>query len=165
MFDGATIGLIFSISAFGSLFEPCMVLGLGGWQNTVMWVNAFWFHPSGHHGFNLLCALCWNMVIGGLSLCWLYLVWFTTSACLLQQVWIGYFSELFPAHLRGATALLALFHGGRILGMWAPVVLIFIQEHRPPQALRCGVLQSYMDPCWSSIWLTLPETPERRHLR
>ena len=43
-----------------------------------------------------------------------------------SAVWGGYFSELFPAHLRSFGA--ALFHGGRIIGMWAPMVLIFIKE-------------------------------------
>lgn len=121
-FDGATIGVIFSISAFGSLF--------GAW----VWgavadkfgrkVNAFGFILAGIMASIFFIAPS-DLMIGSLNmLAILGLIYnFGLSS---SAVWGGYFSELFPAHLRSYGA--ALFHGGRIIGMWAPMVLIFIKE-------------------------------------
>ncbi len=53
----------------------------------------------------------------------------------------GYFSELFPAHLRSFGA--ALFHGGRIIGMWVPMVLVFIQERSDLKGTAMWARQSY----------------------
>ncbi|HAS4272371.1 TPA: MFS transporter [Vibrio cholerae] len=149
-FDGATIGVIFSISAFGSLF--------GAW----VWgavadkfgrkVNAFGFILAGIMASIFFIAPS-DLMIGSLNmLAILGLIYnFGLSS---SAVWGGYFSELFPAHLRSYGA--ALFHGGRIIGMWAPMVLIFIKE--------CTDLQTAM---WGSpivwivaglLWLSLPET-------
>lgn len=66
----------------------------------------------------------------------------------------GYFSELFPAHLRSYGA--ALFHGGRILGMWAPMVLIFIQERTDLQTAMWGSPIVWI--LAGLLWLSLPET-------
>ncbi|WP_305811271.1 MFS transporter [Photobacterium leiognathi] len=149
-FDGATIGLIFSISAFGSLF--------GAW----FWgfvadkygrkVNAFGFILAGIM-VSIFFVAPSNIVIGGLNmLAILGLIYnFGLSS---SAVWGGYFSELFPAHLRSYGA--ALFHGGRIIGMWAPMVLIFIQERTDLQTAMWGSPIVWI--VAGLLWLTLPET-------
>ncbi|WP_318480633.1 MFS transporter [Photobacterium leiognathi] len=149
-FDGATIGLIFSISAFGSLF--------GAWFWGVVAdkygrkVNAFGFILAGIM-VSIFFVAPSNIVIGGLNmLAILGLIYnFGLSS---SAVWGGYFSELFPAHLRSYGA--ALFHGGRIIGMWAPMVLIFIQERTDLQTAMWGSPIVWI--VAGLLWLTLPET-------
>ena len=149
-FDGATIGVIFSISAFGSLF--------GAW----IWgavadkygrkVNAIGFILAGIMASVFFVAPS-NMMIGSLNmLAILGLIYnFGLSA---SAVWGGYFSELFPSHLRNYGA--ALFHGGRIIGMWAPMVLIFIQERTSLETAMWGSPIVWI--IAGLLWFTLPET-------
>ncbi|MGL4473264.1 MAG: MFS transporter [Shewanella sp.] len=149
-FDGATIGIIFSISAFGSLF--------GAW----VWgaiadkfgrkVNAIGFLLAGVMASLFFIAPS-DIMIGSLNLLALLgLIYnFGLSA---SAVWGGYFSELFPAHLRSYGA--ALFHGGRILGMWAPMVLIFISERTDLTTAMWGAPIVWI--VAALLWLTLPET-------
>ncbi len=150
MFDGATIGLIFSISAFGSLFGAWF----WGWAADKFGrkVNAFGFILAGIM-VSIFFIAPGDMVIGGLNmLAILGLIYnFGLSS---SAVWGGYFSELFPAHLRSYGA--ALFHGGRILGMWAPMVLIFIQERTDLQTAMWGSPIVWI--IAGLLWLTLPET-------
>ncbi|HGS4440224.1 TPA: MFS transporter [Vibrio cholerae] len=149
-FDGATIGVIFSISAFGSLF--------GAW----VWgavadkfgrkVNAFGFILAGIMASIFFIAPS-DLMIGSLNmLAILGLIYnFGLSS---SAVWGGYFSELFPAHLRSYGA--ALFHGGRIIGMWAPMVLIFIKERTDLQTAMWGSPIVWI--VTGLLWLSLPET-------
>ncbi|EMQ61120.1 MFS transporter [Vibrio cholerae] len=149
-FDGATIGVIFSISAFGSLF--------GAW----VWgavadkfgrkVNAFGFILAGIMASIFFIAPS-DLMIGSLNmLAILGLIYnFGLSS---SAVWGGYFSELFPAHLRSYGA--ALFHGGRIIGMWAPMVLIFIKERTDLQTAMWGSPIVWV--VAGLLWLSLPET-------
>ncbi|HGH8152907.1 TPA: MFS transporter, partial [Vibrio cholerae] len=149
-FDGATIGVIFSISAFGSLF--------GAW----VWgavadkfgrkVNAFGFILAGIMASIFFIAPS-DLMIGSLNmLAILGLIYnFGLSS---SAVWGGYFSELFPAHLRSYGA--ALFHGGRIIGMWAPMVLIFIKERTDLQTAMWGSPIVWI--VAGLLWLSLPET-------
>ncbi|EGR4332125.1 MFS transporter [Vibrio cholerae] len=149
-FDGATIGVIFSISAFGSLF--------GAW----VWgavadkfgrkVNAFGFILAGIMASIFFIAPS-DLMIGSLNmLAILGLIYnFGLSS---SAVWGGYFSELFPAHLRSYGA--ALFHGGRIFGMWAPMVLIFIKERTDLQTAMWGSPIVWI--VAGLLWLSLPET-------
>ncbi|ENK2022398.1 MFS transporter [Vibrio alginolyticus] len=150
MFDGATIGLIFSISAFGSLFGAWF----WGWVADKFGrkVNAFGFILAGIM-VSIFFVAPGDMVIGGLNmLALLGLIYnFGLSS---SAVWGGYFSELFPAHLRSYGA--ALFHGGRILGMWAPMVLIFIQERTDLQTAMWGSPIVWI--LAGLLWLSLPET-------
>ncbi len=149
-FDGATIGVIFSISAFGSLF--------GAW----VWgavadkfgrkVNALGFILAGIMASIFFIAPS-DLMIGSLNmLAILGLIYnFGLSS---SAVWGGYFSELFPAHLRSYGA--ALFHGGRIIGMWAPMVLIFIKERTDLQTEMWGSPIVWI--VAGLLWLSLPET-------
>ncbi|NOI94497.1 MULTISPECIES: MFS transporter [Vibrio] len=149
-FDGATIGIIFSISAFGSLFGAWVWGAIADKYGRK--VNAFGFILAGVMASVFFVAPS-DVMIGSLNmLAILGLIYnFGLSS---SAVWGGYFSELFPAHLRSYGA--ALFHGGRILGMWAPMVLIFIQERTDLQTAMWGSPIVWI--LAGLLWLTLPET-------
>lgn len=149
-FDGATIGLIFSISAFGSLF------GAWAWGAIAdkfgRKVNAFGFILAGIMVSIFFIAPS-DVMIGSLNmLALLGLIYnFGLSS---SAVWGGYFSELFPPHLRSFGA--ALFHGGRIIGMFAPMVLVFIQQRTDLQTAMWGSPIVWI--AAGLLWLSLPET-------
>ncbi|MFA0195623.1 MFS transporter [Vibrio artabrorum] len=149
-FDGATIGIIFSISAFGSLFGAWVWGAIADKYGRK--VNAFGFILAGVMASVFFVAPS-DMMIGSLNmLAILGLVYnFGLSA---SAVWGGYFSELFPAHLRSFGA--ALFHGGRIIGMWAPMVLVFIQARSDLETAMWGSPIVWI--VAGLLWLSLPET-------
>ncbi|CAH7187292.1 MFS transporter [Vibrio chagasii] len=149
-FDGATIGIIFSISAFGSLFGAWVWGAIADKYGRK--VNAFGFILAGVMASVFFVAPS-DVMIGSLNmLAILGLIYnFGLSA---SAVWGGYFSELFPAHLRSFGA--ALFHGGRIIGMWAPMVLVFIQERSDLATAMWGSPIVWI--IAGLLWLTLPET-------
>ncbi|WP_413112168.1 MFS transporter [Thaumasiovibrio sp. DFM-14] len=150
MFDGQTMGVIFSISAFGSL--------LGAWVWGAVadkWgrkVNAFGFILAGIMASIFFIAPSDVSFMGLNMLAILGLVYNFGLAS--SAVWGGYFSELFPAHLRSFGA--ALFHGGRLIGMWAPMVLVFIQERSDLQTAMWGSPIVWI--LAGLLWLSLPET-------
>ncbi|KAB0286585.1 MFS transporter [Vibrio fortis] len=149
-FDGATIGIIFSISAFGSLFGAWVWGAIADKYGRK--VNAFGFILAGIMASVFFVAPS-DVMIGSLNmLAILGLIYnFGLSA---SAVWGGYFSELFPAHLRSFGA--ALFHGGRIIGMWAPMVLVFIQERSDLATAMWGSPIVWI--VAGLLWLSLPET-------
>lgn len=149
-FDGATIGIIFSISAFGSLFGAWVWGAIADKYGRK--VNAFGFILAGVMAAVFFVAPN-DVMIGSLNmLAILGLIYnFGLSA---SAVWGGYFSELFPAHLRSFGA--ALFHGGRIIGMWAPMVLVFIQERSDLATAMWGSPIVWV--VAGLLWLSLPET-------
>ncbi|MDV5169789.1 MFS transporter [Photobacterium rosenbergii] len=150
MFDAATVGLIFSIASFGNL--------VGGWVWGAIsdkWgrkVNAFGFILAGVMSAAFFVAPS-NVEIMGLNLLAILglLYNFGLSSSL---IWGGYFIELFPSHLRGYGA--ALFHGGRIIGMWAPMVLVFIQSQTSLETAMWGSPIVWFVAAF--VWLSLPET-------
>lgn len=150
MFDGQTMGIIFSISAFGSL--------LGAWVWGAIadkWgrkVNAFGFILAGIMASIFFVAPSDVSFMGLNLLAILGLIYNFGLAS--SAVWGGYFSELFPAHLRSFGA--ALFHGGRLIGMWAPMVLVFIQERSDLQTAMWGSPIVWV--LAGLLWLSLPET-------
>lgn len=149
-FDGTTMGIIFSISAAGSL--------IGAWVWGVVadkWgrkVNAFGFILAGIM-VSIFFVAPSDVMIGGVNLLailgLIYNFGLSSSA-----VWGGYFAELFPAHLRSFGA--ALFHGGRIIGMWAPMVLVFIKERSDLTTAMWGSPIVWI--LAGLLWLSLPET-------
>ncbi|CAH7120101.1 MFS transporter [Vibrio chagasii] len=149
-FDGATIGIIFSISAFGSLFGAWVWGAIADKYGRK--VNAFGFILAGVMASVFFVAPS-DVMIGSLNmLAILGLIYnFGLSA---SAVWGGYFSELFPVHLRSFGA--ALFHGGRIIGMWAPMVLVFIQERSDLATAMWGSPIVWI--VAGLLWLSLPET-------
>lgn len=149
-FDGATIGVIFSISAFGSLFGAWVWGAIADKYGRK--VNAFGFILAGIMASVFFVAPS-DVTFGSLNLLALLgLIYnFGLSA---SAVWGGYFSELFPAHLRSFGA--ALFHGGRIIGMWAPMVLVFIQARTDLATAMWGSPIVWI--VAGLLWLSLPET-------
>lgn len=149
-FDGATIGVIFSISAFGSLFGAWVWGAIADKYGRK--VNASGFILAGVMASVFFVAPS-DVTIGSLNLLALLgLIYnFGLSA---SAVWGGYFSELFPAHLRSFGA--ALFHGGRIIGMWAPMVLVFIQARSDLATAMWGSPIVWI--VAGLLWLSLPET-------
>ncbi len=149
-FDGATIGVIFSISAFGSLFGAWVWGAIADKYGRK--VNAVGFLLAGVMASIFFVAPS-SVSIGGLNLLALLgLIYnFGLSA---SAIWGGYFSELFPSHLRSFGA--ALFHGGRIIGMWAPMVLVFIKEHSTLETAMWGSPIIWI--LAGLLWLSLPET-------
>jgi len=115
-------------------------------------VNAFGFILAGIMASVFFIAPS-DVMIGSLNaLALLGLIYnFGLSA---SAVWGGYFSELFPARLRSHGA--ALFHGGRIIGMWAPMVLVYIQERSDLETAMWGSPIIWI--LAGLLWLSLPET-------
>ncbi|WED21138.1 MFS transporter [Vibrio sp. JC009] len=150
MFDGATVGIIFSISAFGSLFGAWVWGAIADKYGRK--VNAFGFILAGVMASIFFVAPS-DVTIGSLNLLALlgliYNFGLSSSA-----VWGGYFSELFPAHLRSFGA--ALFHGGRIIGMWAPMVLVFIKDRTDLTTAMWGSPIVWI--AAGLLWFSLPET-------
>ncbi|MBD1577486.1 MFS transporter [Vibrio sp. S11_S32] len=149
-FNGSTIGIIFSISAFGSLFGAWFWGAIADKYGRK--VNAFGFILAGIM-VSIFFVAPSDVMIGSLNmLAILGLIYnFGLSS---SAVWGGYFSELFPAHLRSYGA--ALFHGGRIVGMWAPMVLIFIQQRTSLETAMWGSPIIWI--VAGLLWLSLPET-------
>lgn len=150
MFDGATVGIIFSISAFGSLFGAWVWGAIADKYGRK--VNALGFILAGILASIFFVAPS-DITFGGLNLLallgLLYNFGLSSSA-----VWGGYFSELFPAHLRSFGA--ALFHGGRIIGMWAPMVLVFIKDRTDLTTAMWGSPVVWI--VAGLLWFSLPET-------
>ncbi len=149
-FDGTTMGIIFSISAFGSLIGAWIWGAIADkWGRKV---NALGFILAGVMASIFFVAPS-DVMIGSINLLALlglvYNFGLSSSA-----VWGGYFAELFPAHLRSFGA--ALFHGGRIIGMWAPMVLVFIKERSDLTTAMWG--SPFVWILAGILWLTLPET-------
>ncbi len=76
------------------------------------------------------------------------------------SIWGGYFTELFPSHLRSMGA--SLFHGGRILSLFAPSIVVAV-----------GNMFSLTTAMWGApvifaaaglLWMTLPETYKKGKL-
>lgn len=149
-FDASTVGIIFSISAFGSLFGAWVWGAIADKYGRK--VNAIGFFIAGIMVTIFFIAPS-NIYLGGLNLLALlgliYNFGLSSSA-----VWGGYFSELFPARLRSHGA--ALFHGGRIIGMWAPMVLVFIKERTDLTTAMWG--SPFIWILAGLLWFTLPET-------
>ena len=149
-FDGTTVGIIFSISAFGSLLGAwCWGAIADRWGRKV---NAFGFILAGIMASMFFIAPS-DVWIGGLNLLALLGLIYNFGLA-ASAVWGGYFSELFPPHLRSFGA--ALFHGGRIIGMWAPMVLVFIQERSDLTTAMWGSPIVWIFA--GLLWLSLPET-------
>jgi len=153
-FDGEMIGIIFSITGAGSLIG-CWVWGeiadrFGHKANALGFVAAgflvvlFFYAPS-------------DLTILGLNS--LALIGFLYNFCLSSSSnWGAYFASLYPAHLKSYG--ISLFHVGRIIGMWAPMVLVFVKERTDLETAM------WMTPVvWiigGVIWMMLPETNKRQ---
>ena len=149
-FDDTTVGIIFSVAGLG-YFIGCWVWGIiaDKWGRKV---NALGFFGAG-----LLVTLFFyapsDVMIGSVNL--LAILGLAYNFCLSSSaVWGTYFAELFPAHLRSFGV--SLFHVGRVIGMWAPMVLVFIQARTDLETAMWGTPILWI--LGAFIWLLLPET-------
>ncbi|MGL4875317.1 MAG: MFS transporter [Clostridium sp.] len=145
MFDLATMGILISAASSGSLIGGFVWGGIA--DKFGRKVNAFGF---------VLCAvmLCLYFVapsnVGVLSILgFCYGIGLSSTS-----IWGGYFTELFPEHLRSMGA--SLFHGGRIISLFAPSIVVFIQEKASLEIAMWGAPVIFV--VSAIIWLTLPET-------
>lgn len=71
-----------------------------------------------------------------------------------SAIWGGYFTELFPDHLRSMGA--SLFHAGRIIALFAPSIVVFVKNISSLQTAMWGAPVIFA--VAGVVWLTLPET-------
>ena len=144
-FDLATMGILISAASSGQL--------IGGY----LWgmiadkfgrkVNAFGFFLSAAMLCLYFVAPADVMILSILG--FLYGVGLNSSS-----IWGGYFTEIFPEHLRSMGA--SLFHGGRIISLFAPSIVVFVGEMTSLQTAMWGAPVIFA--IAGIIWLNLPET-------
>ncbi|MCQ8212085.1 MFS transporter [Cetobacterium somerae] len=146
-FDAKTMGILFSAASSGSL------VGAYVWGFVAdkfgRKVNAFGFILS-----SIMIGLYFvapsNVTI--LSICgFVYGIGLASSA-----IWGGYFTELFPRHLKTMGA--SLFHGGRIIALFAPSIVVAVRNATSLQTAMWGA--PILFTIAAILWLTLPETLE-----
>ncbi len=144
-FDAKTMGILFSAASSGSL------LGAYFWGFVAdkfgRKINAFGFILS-----SIMICLYFiapsNVTI--LSICgFVYGIGLSSSA-----IWGGYFTELFPNHLKSMGA--SLFHGGRIIALFAPSIVVAVRNATSLQTAMWGAPLLFT--IAGILWLTLPET-------
>ncbi len=144
-FDAATMGILFSAASSGSL--------IGAWTwGTISdkfgrKINAFGFILSA-------IMICLYFIaptnVKVLSVCgFVYGLGLSSSA-----IWGGYFTELFPTHLKSMGA--SLFHGGRIIAFFAPSLVVMVRNATSLQTAMWGA--PFIFALAGVLWLTLPET-------
>ncbi|MGL4935702.1 MAG: MFS transporter [Cetobacterium sp.] len=146
-FDAKTMGILFSAASSGSLVGAY----IWGFMSDKFGrkANAFGFIIS-----SIMISLYFiapsNVTI--LSICgFIYGVGLASSA-----IWGGYFTELFPSHLKTMGA--SLFHGGRIIALFAPTIVVAVRNATSLQTAMWGAPVLFT--LAAILWLTLPETLE-----
>lgn len=144
-FDAATMGFIFTATSTGS------------------WLGAyFWGIFADKFGRKLAAS---GFVLSSLMICCYFIA--PTSATILSifgfiyglglsssAIWGGYFTELFPDHLRSMGA--SLFHGGRIIALFAPSIVVWVRNISSLQTAMWGAPIIFT--IAGLIWFSLPET-------
>ncbi|MGL5056541.1 MAG: MFS transporter [Fusobacteriaceae bacterium] len=146
-FDAKTMGILFSAASAGSL------IGAYIWgfiaDKFGRKVNAFGFILS-----SIMIGLYFiaPSSVTILSICgFIYGIGLSSSS-----VWGGYFTELFPSHLKTMGA--SLFHGGRIIALFAPSIVVMVRNATSLQTAMWGAPVLFT--LAGILWLTLPETLE-----
>lgn len=144
-FDATTMGFIFTATSSGS------------WLGAYFWgtfADKFGRKKAGI-GFILSSIMICLYFIAPtsatiLSICgFIYGLGLSSSA-----IWGGYFTELFPDHLRSMGA--SLFHAGRIIALFAPSIVVWVREISSLQTAMWGAPIIFT--IAGVVWLTLPET-------
>jgi MFS family permease len=145
MFDLATMGILISASSSGQL--------IGGFLWGMMAdkfgrkINAL--------GFFLSAAMLCIYFVAPSNVMILSIIGFLYGVGLNSaSIWGGYFTEIFPEHLRSMGA--SLFHGGRIISLFAPSIVVFVGEIASLQVAMWGAPIIFA--IAAIIWLNLPET-------
>ncbi|MEG0051147.1 MAG: MFS transporter [Terrisporobacter sp.] len=145
MFDLATMGILISASSSGQL--------IGGYIWGVLAdkfgrkINAL--------GFILSSVMLCLYFVAPTNVVLLSVLGFLYGVGLNSaSIWGGYFTEIFPEHLRSMGA--SLFHGGRIISLFAPSIVVFVGEIASLQVAMWGAPIIFT--AAALIWFTLPET-------
>ena len=148
-FTDAAIGVSVSAMFAGS------VLGGFFWG----WIGDRFGRRASAVGFFIVAALILVYLYAPLSPTALNIVAFGYGACLAcSVVWGPWLAELYPAHLKSTAA--SIFNWGRIFSFLAPVITGQMAESFGLAATM--TLGSVVFTLAALIWLSLPETLERR---
>ena len=134
-----------------------MIDGLGTLVGSVMWgwLADRYGRRTNAIGFALAAAFIIVFLVAPVTTPVLLVVEFGYAICLsCTNVWGAYFAELFPVRLRPMGT--ALFHGGHIVSLFAPIIVATVATHSSlafgmalaPATFLLGAL----------IWGSLPET-------
>lgn len=144
-FDAVTMGFIFTATSTGS------------------WLGAyFWGTFADKFGRRIAGV---GFILSSIMICCYFIA--PTSAKVLSTfgfiyglglsssaIWGGYFTELFPDHLRSMGA--SLFHAGRIIALFAPSIVVWVRNISSLQTAMWGAPVIFT--IAGLIWLSLPET-------
>lgn len=150
-FDASAMGALIALSAIGNL------VGAYAWgfiaDRFGRKVNASGFFLSA-----LMVAL-YFIVPSNLTL--LTVLGFLYNFGLAStSIWGGYFTELFPVHLRSMGA--SLFHGGRIIALLSPYLVIVISNSTNLTTAMWGAPILFI--IAGLLWVTQPETLKKGKL-
>lgn len=151
-FDATTMGFIFTASSTGS------------WLGAYFWgafADKFGRKLAGM-GFLLSSVMIVGYFVAPTSATVLSVFGFLYGLGLSSSaIWGGYFTELFPNHLRSMGA--SLFHAGRIISLFAPSIVVFIKEKSSLQTAMWGAPIIFI--IAGCIWLSLPETLVKKEVK
>lgn len=144
-FDAVTMGFIFTATSTGS------------------WLGAYFWGTFADKFGRKISGI--GYILSGLMICCYFIA--PTNAKVLSTfgfiyglglgssaIWGGYFTELFPDHLRSMGA--SLFHAGRIIALFAPSIVVWVRNISSLQTAMWGAPVIFI--IAGMLWLTLPET-------
>lgn len=144
-FDAVTMGFIFTATSTGS------------------WLGAYFWGTFADKFGRKLAGM--GFILSSIMICCYFIA--PTNATVLSifgfiyglglsssAIWGGYFTELFPDHLRSMGA--SLFHAGRIIALFAPSIVVWVRNISSLQTAMWGAPIIFT--VAGILWLSLPET-------
>lgn len=144
-FDAVTMGFIFTATSTGS------------------WLGAYFWGTFADKFGRKLAGM--GFILSSIMICCYFIA--PTNATVLSifgfiyglglsssAIWGGYFTELFPDHLRSMGA--SLFHAGRIIALFAPSIVVWVRNISSLQTAMWGAPIIFT--IAGILWLSLPET-------
>lgn len=144
-FDAVTMGFIFTATSTGS------------------WLGAYFWGAFADKFGRKISGI--GYILSGIMICCYFVA--PTNARILSifgfiyglglgssAIWGGYFTELFPDHLRSMGA--SLFHAGRLIALFAPSIVVWVRNVSSLQTAMWGAPILFI--IAGLLWLSLPET-------